>query len=667
MLNKEQAQKRIEELRKQTEYYANKYYNEDDPEISDFEYDMLMLELRNLEKQYPDLISKESLTQKVGGKVKEGFQKVEHKIPLLSMQDIFSIEEIMDYVEKIRSRAKEENIQNDNFVVETKIDGLTASLEYKDGVFVRGSTRGNGLVGEDVTENLKTIKNIPKILTEKIDITVRGEVFISKLDFEKMNQEREENEEELFANARNAAAGSLRQLDSNITKTRPLDIYVYNVQEIKGKEFNSHYEELEYLEKLGFNVNPVKIFCKTPEEVQKAIEQIGEDREGLTFGIDGAVIKVDDLAFREILGTTAKNPRWQIAYKYPPEKKETKLIDIVCNVGRTGVITPLAILEPVHVAGSTISKTTLHNQDYIKEKDLKIGDTVVIQKAGDVIPEIVEVKKEKRIGVEKNFEMPTVCPICGAPAVREEGEAAIRCTGIECPAKLYRNLVHFASREAMNIDGLGESIIDQLMSKDLIKNIADIYELNFEDIASLKKNGKKFAENLKNAIENSKSNELYRLITALGIRHVGTKAAKVLAKKFKTLDNLANADFETLSNIDDIGPIVANSILKFFGQEQTNDLIQRLKNYGVNMEQVSDENEDSRFEGFTFVLTGSLENFTRDEASNIIEKFGGKVSNSVSKKTSYVLAGEEAGSKLTKAQNLGVTIITEEQFKEMIK
>ena len=667
MLNKEQAQKRIEELRKQTEYYANKYYNEDDPEISDFEYDMLMLELRNLEKQYPDLISKESLTQKVGGKVKEGFQKVEHKIPLLSMQDIFSIEEIMDYVEKIRSRAKEENIQNDNFVVETKIDGLTASLEYKDGVFVRGSTRGNGLVGEDVTENLKTIKNIPKILTEKIDITVRGEVFISKLDFEKMNQEREENEEELFANARNAAAGSLRQLDSNITKTRPLDIYVYNVQEIKGKEFNSHYEELEYLEKLGFNVNPVKIFCKTPEEVQKAIEQIGEDREGLTFGIDGAVIKVDDLAFREILGTTAKNPRWQIAYKYPPEKKETKLIDIVCNVGRTGVITPLAILEPVHVAGSTISKTTLHNQDFIKEKDLKIGDTVVIQKAGDVIPEIVEVKKEKRIGVEKNFEMPTVCPICGAPAVREEGEAAIRCTGIECPAKLYRNLVHFASREAMNIDGLGESIIDQLMSKDLIKNIADIYELNFEDIASLKKNGKKFAENLKNAIENSKSNELYRLITALGIRHVGTKAAKVLAKKFKTLDNLANADFETLSNIDDIGPIVANSILKFFGQEQTNDLIQRLKNYGVNMEQVSDENEDSRFEGFTFVLTGSLENFTRDEASNIIEKFGGKVSNSVSKKTSYVLAGEEAGSKLTKAQNLGVTIITEEQFKEMIK
>ena len=667
MLDKKQAEKRIKELRELTEYYAQKYYDEDKPEISDFEYDMLMLELRNLENQYPDLISKESLTQHVGGKVKEGFQKVEHKIPLLSMQDIFSIDEIMDFVEKIRNRAKEENIENNNFVVETKIDGLTAALEYKNGVFVRGSTRGNGQVGEDVTENLKTIKNIPKKLTENIDIIVRGEVFISKADFEKMNQEREENEEELFANARNAAAGSLRQLDSNITKTRPLDIYVYNVQEISRKDFTSHYEELLYLEKLGFNVNPVKIFCKTPEEVKSAIEKIGEDRENLTFGIDGAVIKVDDLKFREILGTTAKSPRWQIAYKYPPEKKETKLIDIVCNVGRTGVITPLAILEPVQVAGSTISKTTLHNQDFIKEKELKIGDIVVIQKAGDVIPEIVEVKKEKRTGEEKNFEMPKNCPICGAPAIREEGEAAIRCTGIECPAKLYRNLVHFVSREAMNIDGLGESIIDQLMSKELISNIADIYELKFEDIASLKKNGKKFAENLKNAIENSKSNELYRLITALGIRHVGTKAAKVLARKFKTLDNLANASFEDLSEINDIGPIVANSIVEFFDQVQTKDLIERLRNYGVNMENESEESEDNRFEGLTFVLTGSLDSFTRVEASDIIEKFGGKVSGSVSKKTSYVLAGEEAGSKLTKAQTLGVNILTEEQFKEMIK
>ena len=667
MLDKKQAEKRIKELREQTDYYAHKYYDEDSPEISDFEYDMLMLELRNLEAEYPELVTKESLTQHVGGKVKEGFKKVEHKIPLLSMQDIFDMQEIVDYVEKMKTRAKEENIENDNFVVETKIDGLTAALEYKNGIFVRGSTRGNGQVGEDVTENLKTIKNIPKKLTENIDITVRGEVFISKLDFEKMNQEREENEEELFANARNAAAGSLRQLDSDITKKRPLDIYVYNVQEIKGKEFSSHYEELEYLEKLGFNVNPVKVFCKTAEDVKCAIEKIGEDRENLTFGIDGAVIKIDDLKFREILGTTAKSPRWQIAYKYPPEKKETKLIDIVCNVGRTGVITPLAILEPVKVAGSTISKTTLHNQDFIKEKELMIGDTVVIQKAGDVIPEIVEVKKEKRTGKEKRFEMPTVCPVCGAPTVREEGEAAIRCTGIECPAKLYRNLVHFVSREAMNIDGLGESIIDQLMNRNLISNIADIYRLRFEDIASLKKNGKKFAENLTNAIENSKNNELYRLITALGIRHVGTKAAKVLAKKFKTLETLANADFDTLSEINDVGPIVANSIIEFFSQDQTKDLIEKLKGYGVNMESEEQESGDNRFEGLTFVLTGSLDDFTREEASDIIEKYGGKVSGSVSKKTSYVLAGEEAGSKLTKAQSLGVTIITEEQFRNMIK
>ena len=667
MLDKNQVQKRIEELRKQTEYYANKYYNEDKSEISDFEYDMLMLELRNLENQYPEFVTKDSLTQHVGGKAKEGFKKVEHKIPLLSMQDIFSIEEILDYVRKIKNRAEEENIENRNFVVETKIDGLTASLEYKNGVFIRGATRGNGTIGEDVTQNLKTIKNIPQKLTENIDIIVRGEVFISKADFEKMNQEREENEEELFANARNAAAGSLRQLDSNITKTRPLDIYVYNVQEIKGREFTSHYEELEYLQKLGFNVNPVKIFCETEEDVKNAIEKIGHDRENLTFGIDGAVIKVDDLDFREILGVTAKSPRWQIAYKYPPEKKETKLIDIVCNVGRTGVITPLAILEPVKVAGSTISKTTLHNQDFIKEKDLMIGDTVVIQKAGDVIPEIIEVKKEKRTGEEKYFEMPSVCPICGAPTAREEGEVAVRCTGVECPAKLYRNLVHFVSREAMNIDGLGESIIDQLMSKNLISNVADIYGLKYEDIASLKKNGKKFAENLTNAIENSKNNELYRLIAALGIRHVGTKAAKVLAKKFKSIDALSKADFYTLSEIDDIGEIVANSIIEFFGQNQTKDLIKRLKNYGVNMKMEIEENEDNRFEGLTFVLTGTLESLTREKASETIEKFGGKVSGSVSKKTNYVIAGEDAGSKLTKAQSLGVMVITEEQFKEMIK
>ena len=665
-MKKNEAKQRIEELRKKTEYYAGKYYDDDKPEISDFEYDMLMVELRNLEKEFPEFKSKESLTQKVGGHVKEGFEKVTHEVPLQSLQDVFSIEEVEEYVNKINEKAEENEIQNKTYVVETKIDGLSAALEYKNGKFVRGATRGNGLVGEDVTENLKTVKTIPMKINENIDITVRGEVFISKKDFEKMNQEREENEEELFANARNAAAGSLRQLDSKITKKRPLDIYIFNVQKIEGKEFNSHFEELEYLAKLGFNVNPVRIACHSMEEIEKAIKKIGDDRESLTFGIDGAVVKVDDLNFREILGTTAKTPRWAVAYKYPPETKETIAKDIICQVGRTGVITPMAILEPVVVAGSKISKTTLHNEDFIKEKGLKIGDTVVIQKAGDVIPEIVKVVVEKRTGEEKNFEMPKVCPVCGAETVREEGEAAVRCTGIECPAKLFRNLVHFVSREAMNIDGLGESIIKQLLDKNLISNMADIYTLQFEEIASLKKNGQKFASNLVNSINASKQNDLSRLITAFGIRHVGTKASKILARRYKNIDNLMNATSEELALIDDIGPIVANSIREFFLQDQTIDLINKLKEAGVNMEH-EEEMIDNRFNGKTFVLTGSLENYTRKEAGDLIEKFGGKVSGSVSKKTDYLLAGEDAGNKLTKAQGLGITILTEDEFSDMIK
>ena len=664
-MDKKQAEKRIKELRKTVEYHAKKYYDEDKPEITDFEYDMMMLELRTLESQYPELITKTSLTQRVGGTVKEGFQKVEHEVPLQSLQDVFNFEEIEAFDERVKKQAEENEIQNPKYVVETKIDGLSAALEYVDGKFVRGATRGNGLVGEDVTENLKTVKTIPQELSEKINITVRGEVFISKKDFEKMNQEREENEEELFANARNAAAGSLRQLDSNITKKRPLDIYIFNVQKIEGKEFNSHFEELEYLSKLGFNVNPVRIYCDNIEEVKKAINKIGEDRESLTFGIDGAVVKVDDLKLREIMGTTSKVPKWAIAYKYPPERKETILKDIVCQVGRTGVITPMAILEPVKVAGSTISKTTLHNEDFIKEKGLKIGDTVIIQKAGDVIPEIVEAVISKRTGEEKDFEMPRVCPVCGAEAVREEGEAAVRCTGIECPAKLYRNLVHFVSREAMNIDGLGESIIGILLEKKMIANIADIYDLEFEDIASLKKNGKKFAQNLIDSINASKQNDLYRLITALGIRHVGAKAAKILAKRYENMDNLSEATIENLSQVEEIGPIVANSIREFFEQEQTKDLLKRLKEAGINMNRLKEEDEDDRFSGKTFVLTGTLEKYSREEASNLIEKFGGKTSSSVSKKTSYLLAGEDAGSKLTKAQSLGVQIISEEEFVKM--
>ena len=669
-MDKESAKKRIIELREITSYHAKKYYDEDNPEISDFEYDMLMLELRNLENQYPDLITSDSLTQHVGGTVKEGFEKVEHEVPLQSLQDIFDFNVLYAFDERVRKTLeKEENSNREKvkYIVETKIDGLSVALEYKNGIFVRGATRGNGLVGEDITENLKTIKNIPKKIKEPIDIIVRGEVFIGKKDFEKMNEEREENEESLFANARNAAAGSLRQLDSSIAAQRPLDIYIFNVQKSDTIEFKSHIESLRYLEKIGFNVNPVKIECNTISEVIKEINYIGENRENLSFGIDGAVIKVDDLKQREVLGTNYKTPKWAIAYKYPPEQKETLLKDIVFQVGRTGAITPMAILEPVKVAGSTISKTTLHNEDFIKEKDLRIGDTVVIQKAGDVIPEVVKVIKEKRTGNEKEFEMPKKCPVCGADAVREEGEAAVRCIGIECPAKQFRNILHFVSREAMNIKGLGDSIIEELLNRGLIRNIADIYKLTLEDLASLKKNGKKFAQNLIDSINESKKNEFYRVINGLGIRHIGVKAAKQLAKKYKNIDELQNASYESLLEIDDMGEIMAQSVYEFFSQAQTKDLIEKLKKYDINLKAEDITQVDNRFEGMVFVLTGSLENYSRKEAEEIIESYGGKTSSSVSKKTTYVLAGEDGGSKLTKAQTLGITIISEEEFLNMIK
>ena len=665
-MNKTEAKKRIEELRKETAYHAKKYYDDDNPEISDFEYDMLMVELRNLEAKYPDLISKESLTQKVGGTVKEGFEKVTHEVPLQSLQDIFNFDYLYAFDERMKEQANKFSKEL-KYVVETKIDGLSAALEYKKGKFVRGATRGNGLVGEDVTKNMLTIKHIPKELKEPIDITVRGEVFIGTNEFEKLNEERALEEQPLFANARNAAAGSLRQLDSKITEKRPLDIFIFNVQKSEDIKFTSHYESLLYMEKLGFNVNPVKILCNNIEEVIEAINQIGKQRKDLYFGIDGAVIKVDDLELREKIGSNYKVPKWAIAYKYPPEKKETVVKDIVCQVGRTGAITPLAILEPVVVAGSTISKTTLHNEDFIKEKDLKIGDHVYIQKAGDVIPEVVEVIKEKRTGKEIDFEMPKTCPVCGAEVVRLDGEAVNRCIGIECPAKILRNITHFVSREAMNIDGLGESIIEQLIEKGLINNIADIYYLTYEDISSLKKDGEKFTKNLLNSIENSKNNDLDRVICSLGIKNVGAKLAKILAKEFKNIDDLMNASVIRLNSINDVGEITANNIYEFFKQEQTIDLINRLKNAGVNMEYLQQESDDERFFGKTFVLTGSLTNYTRDEASKIIEDFGGKTSSSVSKKTTYLLAGEDAGSKLTKAEQLGVTIITEREFEDMIK
>ena len=659
-MDKTQAKKRIDELNKLTAYYATKYYDDDKPEISDFEYDMLMNELKNLEKEFPEFVSKNSLTQKVGGTVKEGFEKVEHSVPLQSLQDVFSLEEVQEFCLKMQ---KED--PNVSYVVETKIDGLSVALEYKNGEFVRGATRGNGLVGEDVTDNLKTIKHIPKKLKEPIDIIVRGEVFIGKEDFEALNDTLDEDEK--FANARNLAAGSLRQMDSKIAASRPLDIFIFNVQKCDTINFTSHYESLKYLQKIGFNINPVLIQCDTVRKVKNAIEKIGNERPTLNFGIDGAVVKVDNLALREKIGTTFKTPKWAVAYKYPPEQKETILKDIICQVGRTGAVTPMAILEPVVVAGSKISKTTLHNEDFVREKDLRIGDTVVIQKAGDVIPEVVRAVTEKRTGEEKEFQMPTVCPVCGGQVVRIPGQAVTKCIGIECPARNLRNIEHFASKEAMNIEGLGEKVIKQLYDAGLIHNIADIYSLKLEDIAGLKKNGKKFAENLINGINKSKQNNLDRLITALGIEQVGAKSAKILAKKFKTMDALAKANFGTLTFVEEVGQITANSVREFFMQDQTKDLLKKLKLAGVNMSLIEDTGKDKRFNEQTFVLTGTLENYTREEASNIIESFGGKTSASVSKKTSYVLAGEDAGSKLVKAQSLGVKIITEKEFEEMIK
>ena len=661
----EQAKKRVEELVPLLKYYTQTYFD-DKQVVSDYEYDMLMKELKDIEKEFPELIREDSPTQRVGSSIKKGFKKVTHEVPLQSLQDVFSFDEVREFDERMRKIAKENNTKLD-YVVETKIDGLSAALEYKNGVLVRGATRGNGNVGEDVTENLKTIKTIPKKLKEPLDITVRGEVFISKEDFEKLNADRLMDEEEQFANARNAAAGSLRQLDSKITAKRPLDMYIFNVQKSETVKFTTHYESLLYLENLGFNVNPVKIYCKNIDEAINAIEKIGQDREKISYGIDGAVVKVNDLELREKIGTTYKTPKWAVAYKYPPEQKETKLKDIVCQVGRTGAITPMAILEPVVVAGSKISKTTLHNEDFIKQKDIRIGDTVVIQKAGDVIPEVVEVKKNKRTGKEKKFKMPTTCPVCGAQVIREDGEEAWYCNDIECPAKLYRGIIHFASREAMDIVGLGETIIEELINRGLISNITDIYKLTLEDIASLKKNGKKFAQNLLNSIEASKHRDLYRLINALGIRHVGVKTAKLLAKTYGTMDKLMEASYESLCIREEVGKIIAKSVYEFFRENQTMDLINKLKEYGINMEAEVNEEMDDRFAGQIFVLTGTLEKYSRDEASEIIEKFGGKTSGTVSKKTTYVLAGESAGSKLKKAQDLGVKIITEQEFEEMVK
>lgn len=655
------VKKYISELREKIRYYATKYYDDDAPEISDFEYDKLLQELKYLEMMNPDLATDDSPTKKVIGAVKEGFSEVTHEVPMLSLQDVFDKQALYDFDEKMHE-ALGESVE---YTVETKIDGLSVSLEYVDGVLVRGSTRGNGIVGEDVTENLKMISSIPQKLKEKVTLEVRGEVYMPLSSFLALNEAREVEGKPLFANPRNAAAGSLRQLDSKIVAERNLDIFVFNMQKCE-KSFVTHKETLNYLEEQGFHILPVCSVVKTAKEIEVEIDKIGEMRGNLAFDIDGAVVKVNDLLSREKLGNTSKTPRWAIAYKYPPEKKPTKIKNIVIQVGRTGVLTPTAELETVRLAGTNVSRATLHNEDYIREKDIRIGDTVYVQKAGEIIPEVVAVITEKRDGSEIVFEMPKVCPVCGSEVERLENEAAVRCTGIECPARLFRSIVHFASREAMDIDGLGPALVEMLLKEGMIENIADLYSLKADDVEGLERMGKKSAENLINAIQKSKENSLDKLIFGLGIRHIGKKAGKLIAENFSDIDEIASASAENFANIAEIGLKMGESIVKYFGNEQVKDTIRRLKEAGVNTKGGKKEITDARFAGMTFVLTGTLPTYSRQEAQEIIENFGGKASSSVSKKTTYVLAGEEAGSKLDKALSLGVKVIDESEFKQMI-
>lgn len=654
---------RIEELTEIINYHNHKYYVDDSPEISDFEFDALLRELEQLEEKYPEYKSPNSPTTRVGGEPVSDFPEVVHTVPMQSLQKAFTREEIYDFDRRVR-----ESVANPEYVVEHKIDGLSVSIEYVNGELVRGSTRGDGYTGEDITENIRTIRTIPLRLRDSIPyLEVRGEVFMSNDSFTKLNALLEETEQPLFANPRNAAAGSLRQQDSRVTAKRHLDIFVFNIQQIEGVQIDNHIEGLRYLKKQGFKtILNDKVFS-TIEDAYKEIERIGEERGNLSFGIDGAVVKVNDFASRRILGSTSKFPKWAIAYKYPAERQTTQLKDIKIQVGRTGVLTPLAILDTVRIAGSNVSRATLHNIDYIHEKDIRINDTVVVEKAGDIIPAVVEVIKEDRSGDEKVFEMPERCPECGAEVVREPGEAAYRCTGINCPAQRLRNIIHFVSRTAMDIDGLGASNVEKLVENGFIKNASDLYYLDFKAASELRGFGEKWAENLKSSLEKSKSNPLYRLIFGLGIRHIGEKAAKILASHYKTLDSLMAADKESISEIHDIGEIMAESVTEFFKQDQNRDFIERLKAAGVNCVDESETETDNRFEGKSFVLTGTLEKYKRSEAAAIIEHLGGTTRSSVSKKTSYVLAGADAGSKLDKANALGVPVISEEEFEEMIK
>lgn len=654
-----EIEKKIEELRKTLRYHSDRYYNDDAPEIEDYEYDMMMRELKELEEKYPEYDAPDSPTKKVGGVADNSFESVTHSVRMESLQDAFSKDELREFSNRV-----EDTVSNVNYVVEPKIDGLSVSLEYRDGVFLRGSTRGNGDVGEDVSGNLRVIHNIPLKLNKSIPyIEVRGEVYMPKKSFERVVDRQIINGEKPFKNPRNAAAGSLRQKDSSVTASRGLDIFVFNIQQIEGVELNSHKESLDFIKELGFNTIPTYKKVDNIEDAIAEIDRIGEARGSLEYDIDGAVIKVDDFSQRDILGSTAKYPKWAIAFKYPPEEKQTKLLDIEIAVGRTGVLTPTAILESVHLAGTTVSRATLHNQDFINEKGIAIGDVVTVRKAGDIIPEVLCVNEHNSNSV---FKFPDVCPSCGEKVYRDEDEAAIRCINPECPAQLLRNLIHFCSRDAMDIEGLGPAIIETFVNEGMIAKTYDIYNLDFNKILSLEGFKETSANNIINSVNNSKNNDLSKLIFALGIRHIGAKAGKLLADYFKDIDLIMNASVDDILQIDGFGKIMAESIVEFFSSDSTKELIAKLKEAGVNMKSTNVV-EDTRFSGMTFVLTGTLPTLKRAEASKIIESFGGKTSSSVSKKTTYVLAGEEAGSKLDKANKLGVQIISEKEFKEMIK
>lgn len=658
-MNLEEAGRLAKQLAEQISYHNRKYYVEDAPEIDDYEYDQLYRRLQQLEAEFPQLVTPDSPTQKVGGAALNRFSPVAHAVPMESLHDSFSEQELMEFDRRVRSA-----VGDPVYVVEPKFDGLSVSVEYRDGLFVRGSTRGDGSVGEDITENIRTIRSLPMKLSKALPyIEVRGEVYMPHETFYQLSARQELNGEKPFKNPRNAAAGSLRQKNPAVTAARGLDIFVFNVQQVTGAELRYHDEALGFLKKLGFPVPPFFKPCNTMQEAVGEIRKIGEMRGSLGYSIDGAVVKVNSFAQRELLGSTAKFPKWAEAFKYPPEEKQTKLLGIEINVGRTGVLTPTAVFEPVSLAGSTVARATLHNQDFIAEKDIRIGDTVLLRKAGEVIPEVVSVVSHAE--ASEPYRMPRVCPSCGAEVTREEGEAATRCTNPECPAQLLRHMIHFASRDAMDIDGLGPAVIEQLVGKGMLSSPADLYSLTAAQLNSLERMGEKSSDNLLKAIEKSKDNDLYRLVFALGIPHVGLKAAKLLTARFGSVDDIFRAELEELSSIDGFGDVLAQSVRRFFDLPNTAHLIGRLRDAGVNMLSRT-ETKDSRFAGKTFVLTGTLPGLTRAQAAELIEKYGGKVSGSVSKKTDYVLAGEDAGSKLAKANQLGVAVISEEDFEKMI-